>query len=208
MKNESTNKNNNIIKIILLGNTETGKTSLINAYDGKDFAYQSLSTIGSTFIKKEVKINDKVYNVQIWDTAGQEKYRSVNKIYIKGSQIVIFVYDVTNAKSFSDLSSFWVDYVEKILGNDATIGVCGTKIDLDKVEVSTEEGKKFAEKIGALFGETSSLQHPNGVIEFINQLVDKYISIHLNDNNQLRQTFNLNDNKKKIKNENKGIVCC
>ena len=149
-----------------------------------------------------------MYNVQIWDTAGQEKYRSVNKIYIKGSQIVIFVYDVTNAKSFSDLSSFWVDYVEKILGNDATIGVCGTKIDLDKVEVSTEEGKKFAEKIGALFGETSSLQHPNGVIEYINQLVDKYISIHLNDNNQLRQTFNLNDNKKTIKNDNKGKGCC
>ena len=80
-----------IIKIILLGNTETGKTSLINAYEGKKFVDESLATFGSQFIKKDLEINGKTYNIQIWDTAGQERYRSVNKIYIKGSSIVLFV---------------------------------------------------------------------------------------------------------------------
>ena len=115
-QNNNTISRNDIIKIILLGNTGTGKTSLINAYSGKPFCEGTLSTIGSQYFSKNKEIKGKIYNIQVWDTAGQEKYRSVNKIYIKGSRIVLFVYNVTDENSFLDLKGFWVDYTEKILG--------------------------------------------------------------------------------------------
>ena len=209
MINENTDQNN-VIKIILLGNSETGKTSLINAYNGKQFDFKSFSTIGSQFIRKQLKLNEKKFNVQIWDTAGQERYRSVNKIYIKGSHIVIFVYDVTNMNSFSDLSDFWFDYVEKILGNDITLGLAGNKVDLiESIKVSIDEGQKLANKIGALFRETSAKVHPKGIIDFINELVNDYISKHLNEMKEFRDSFNLYQKEKNIvdKNNKRGDCC-
>ena len=164
------------IPIILLGNTETGKTSLINAYDGKPFCEGIFSTIGSQFLKKEKIINENKYYIQIWDTAGQEKYRSINKIFIKASKIVIFIYDVTNENSFFDLKAFWVDYAEKILGERIIVGIVGNKIDLlEKIQVSTEKGKDYAEEIGAAFLETSAKEFPTGIVDFINKLVKDYI---------------------------------
>ena len=110
------------------------------------------------------------------DTAGQEKYRSINKIFIKASKIVIFIYDVTNENSFFDLKAFWVDYAEKILGERIIVGIVGNKIDLlEKIQVSTEKGKDYAEEIGAAFLETSAKEFPTGIVDFINKLVKDYI---------------------------------
>ena len=81
-----------IIKIILLGESGVGKSALISAYNGDPFSENSLSNSQSSFIFKKLTINNNNYGIQVWDTAGQEKYRSVNKIFIKDSNIVIFVY--------------------------------------------------------------------------------------------------------------------
>ena len=172
----------NIIKVILLGNSGTGKTSLINVYEGNQFSNDTLSTFGSQYINKQLIINEETYNVHIWDTAGQEQFRSMNKIFIKGSNIVIFVYDITDKKTFKGLTDFWVDYVDKILGKDIIIGVVGNKMDLfEKLEVDKKEGKKYANDIGAFFAETSAKDDPEGFINFLNQLVNEYIS-HFKDN--------------------------
>ena len=208
--NEDNIVRKNVIKIILLGNTETGKTSLITAYDGKPFSEASLSTIGAQFLKKEIIINKKKYNLQIWDTAGQEKYRSVNKIYIKGSRIVLFVYDVTNESSFLDLQTFWVDYIDKILGKGITLGIVGNKIDLlEEVEVSTEKGRNFADEIGAFFIETSAKEFPKGIVDFINELVEDYVSKNANELEEEDNSFNINRKtlKKTKKNENNNDCC-
>ena len=172
----------NIIKVILLGNSGTGKTSLINVYEGNQFSNDTLSTFGSQYINKQLIINEETYNVHIWDTAGQEQFRSMNKIFIKGSNIVIFVYDITDKISFNDLSDFWVDYVDKILGKDIIIGVIGNKVDLfENIEINKKEGKKYADDIGAFFIETSAKEDPDGFNNFVNQLVNEYIS-HFKDN--------------------------
>jgi len=201
IENESNDKKKTI-KIILLGNTETGKTSLINAYEGKKFLEESLSTFGSQFIRKDLEINGEIYSVQIWDTAGQERYRSVNKIYIKGSHIVLFVYDVTNRLSFTDLADFWVDYVDKILGNNITRGLAGNKIDLQDIKVSKKEGKEYAEKICALFQQTSAKDHPQGIIDFIYELCTDYVSKY-GEQLQDEGTFNIRKQGRK-KNQGKG----
>ena len=121
-----------IVKVILLGNTDTGKTSLINAYEGKQFT-ETLSTFGSQFIKKEFKFEDKTYIVQVWDTAGQEQFRSVNKIYIKGSHVVLYVYDVTNREGFEQIKT-WLESLEETLGDHKAgkymVFLLGNKIDL------------------------------------------------------------------------------
>ena len=194
---ENTDKKN-VIKIILLGNTETGKTSLINAYEGKEFVDTSLSTFGSQFIRKDLEINEKTYNIQIWDTAGQERYRSVNKIYIKGANIVLFLYDVTKRESFTDLADFWVDYVDKILGSNITRGLAGNKIDLQDIKVTKKEGKEYAAKISALFRLTSAKEDPKGIIDFIYELCQDYVSKY---GNQLQdtKTFNIKKQKKNKK---------
>jgi len=192
-----------IVKVILLGNTDTGKTSLINAYEGKQFT-DTLSTFGSQFIKKELKIEEKAYIVQIWDTAGQEQFRSVNKIYIKGSHVVLFVYDVTNRKSFDDIGGFWVDYVEKILGQDITKGLIGNKIDLMDSKTDKEEAEEFAEKIGAIFSETSAKEHPQGIIELIDNCIEDYVSKHAEELEEtLHGSFSLRHQKKKKKKKGK-----
>ena len=205
-----------IIKVILLGNTNTGKTSLINAYEGKDFIETTLSTFGSQFIKKCLKINEKNYNVQVWDTAGQEQFRSVNKIYIKGSHVVLFIYDITNKKSFDDLGEFWVDYVNKILGQGITKGLIGNKIDLMDSQTNKDDAEEFAEKIGAFFSETSAKEHPQGIIDFIDKCVKDYVSKHEEElEESIQESFSLiNPKKKKKKNKkDKGKhkdddMCC
>ena len=196
-------ENQNKIKIILLGNEAVGKTALINAYEDKAFSEVTTSTIGSGFIQKKVKINEKEYIVQLWDTAGQEKFRSVSKIYFKDSDIVIFVYDITNEKSFNDLREFWIGYVKDLIGNDKVFGIASNKIDLfENKKVEKEEGEKFAEDNGALFCETSAKEDPKGFQKFVNDLIVTYISKRKN----VKKEQNINLNKNKLKKNKKN--CC
>ncbi len=183
MSNNSKSKKNdininNFIKIILIGESSVGKTSLISTYNGKKFEENTVTTLNFSSKKKEITIDDIKYKVEIWDTAGQERYRSVSQIFIKGSQIVIFVYDITKLDSFSQLS-FWVNYIKELISSDAVFGVVGNKIDLfeEKEEiVEEEEGRKFAKDIGALFTETSAKENPKAFSDFINELLKKFIS--------------------------------
>ena len=82
------------IKVILVGMTSVGKTNMINILSGMQFQTSILSTTSSSYVEKKMNIDNKKYNLQIWDTAGQEKFRSLTKIFIKDSKIVIFVYDI------------------------------------------------------------------------------------------------------------------
>ena len=172
MNDESEAQN---IKIILIGETGTGKTNLINVYFDIEFNPNSAATLTPESCSKELKINGNNFIINIWDTAGQEKYRSMTKIFIKGAKIVIFVYDVTNRESFEELK-FWVSTTQEILGKDIGLGLAGNKMDLfDKQVVSKKEGENFANQIGALFRETSAKEDAKGFKIYVKDLVEDFL---------------------------------
>ena len=119
---------NNGIKIILVGDSGTGKTNLITVAAGFEFNSNTLTTTSCSYIQKIIKKGDKEYKVNLWDTIGQEKYRSLTKIFLKDSKIVIFVYDITNKATFQSLK-FWKKTIDDVLGNGPVLGVVGNKID-------------------------------------------------------------------------------
>ena len=192
------NQKKDSIKVIFLGNETVGKTALINAYNDKNFTINSMATIGAEFIYKTLKIDEKEYNIQLWDTAGQEKFRAVAKIYFKGSDIVIFVYDVTNQKTFNDLGEFWIGYVKECIKDDIVFGIAANKMDLfDSIKVEKGVGQKLAADNGALFCETSAKEDSQGFKRFVDKLVREYIS--KKKNKPKEQNINLNKNVVKKK---------
>ena len=163
------------IKTILVGMLGTGKTNIINAMINQPFDSDQISTQTSSFVDKYIDVNNKKYHIEIWDTAGQEKYRSLTKIFIKDSKIVIFVYDITTKASFEEVD-YWVNTVKEILGDNPVYALAGNKKDLFiKEEVEEDLGREKAEKIGALFKLTSAKTERNQINDFLKELLEAYI---------------------------------
>ena len=132
------------LKVILLGETGVGKTCLINVSVGKNFEELKTSTVSSSFVLKKFMKDNKEYILNIWDTAGEEKFRTLTKLFIKNSKIIIFVYSIDNKLSFDELS-FWVSTVKELLGNEPILGLVGNKSDLYMNEqVKQDEARKYA----------------------------------------------------------------
>ena len=165
----------NLAKVIFLGETGVGKTNLIKVSVGEDFDPAKLTTNTFSFLEKKFTYLEKEYIFSLWDTIGQERYRALAKSFFKDAQIVIFVYDITDRKSFEELN-YWINEVDKELGKDYIKGVVGNKKDLFmKEEVSEEEGMEYAKEKNAKFKLTSAKKSPLGIIEFIEMLFKDYI---------------------------------
>ena len=177
------------VKLILLGESGIGKTNLINIYLGENYNPNELTTSNPCQTDTIKVINNKKLVVSLWDTMGQEKYRSVSKSFIRGSNIVIFVYDITRRDTFLELN-YWVNVVNEEIGDEeALFGIAANKIDLfEKSEVEKEEGEEYAQKINALFYETSA-KADVGFKNLVNQLLEKFV---LNKN----KTDEVQDNEK------------
>ena len=195
----------NFIKVILVGDAGTGKTNLIGVATGQEFNSQNLTTTTCSYLRLMMKINNKEYQVNLWDTIGQEKYRSLTKIFFKDSKIVLFVYDITNRQSFESLQT-WKKTIDEILGNVPTIGVVGNKCDLYLNEqVKEEEGKKYADEIKAKFIYTSAKLDAKNFKVFLEGLVKDYVLKYgIKDNDDIK----INKNKHKEKDGRKGKKCC
>jgi len=193
-----------LLKIVLLGEIATGKTNLINCFLGNKFNPISTPTLNPNSLEKKLNIYDTNYTINIWDTIGQEKYRSLSKMFLKGANIVIFVYDITKKSTFSELK-YWVNLVEEEVGNIPILGVCGNKNDLYNLEeVNNLEGQEFAKKIGALFVETSAKEDPISFNNFIIKLVKKY---HRNKNHINNDVQSIVLEKKLIKKKKAQMLC-
>ena len=179
-----------VIKLIIIGSVSVGKTSLLTRYATGNFQSVTKSTSTSSFISKIKEVNGKLYEIKLWDTAGQEKYRSLTKIFIKDAKIALLVYAIDDEDSFKDLD-MWLNIVKDINNENITLGIAANKADLyAKAKVTDEQGKKYAEKIGASWSSTSALLDDNGIDGLVDVLLEKYLK-----NNQNNKT-----------NENKGLT--
>ena len=172
----SENEEERDIKIILLGETGVGKTSIINRYINNEFNNEAPSTLGASFATKEVKMDKIKYLVNVWDTSGQEKYHSVTNLFINGSNIVILVYSVDSKISFEGLEYWYNTIKEKLEGDKYILAVIGSKGDLIDNEIIPEEkAKKFAEEKNAIFRIVSAKEDSEGINKLFNHLLDELI---------------------------------
>ena len=191
----------NKLKYILIGEGGVGKTSLINQYVNNQFEGDYLMTIGNDKTTKEITIDEKKVTLEIWDTIGNETLRAANKIFMKNTDIALAVYDITNRKTFEILDTFINSLKEINQNRNLTIGVTANKSDLyEDACVNKEEGEEYANKIKALFFESSATDHEN-VENIFNKLTKDYIDKYglkeetTQSNNNSQTTNIVNDEK-------------
>ena len=154
-------------KVILLGDAGVGKTNLINISIGEKFDPNKACTITASFVEKKFEIDSIKYKLYLWDTAGSETYRGLTKLFFKGSDIVIFVYEITDKKSFNNLES-WINDAKEIIDNNYVFGIVGNKNDLYNIEqVPEKEAKEYAQSKGAKFKLVSAKEDPKSFIDFL-----------------------------------------
>ena len=143
-------------KLIFLGDQTVGKSCLLNRFLNDTFIEDYQATIGLDFQSKNVQIDNQDIHLLLYDTAGQEKFRSLIPMYTRDANIILLVYDISNKDSFVNLSQ-WLKDLTNVNMDEVILCIVGNKIDLnDKRAVNAEEGKKFAEERGFIFQEISA----------------------------------------------------
>ena len=140
-------------KIIFVGDAGVGKTTIIARITESPFNEVYEPSIGVDFMSKSIKYRGQNIKLQIWDTAGQEKYKGLIPSYVRNSSIVFVVYDISVKSTFDNIPK-WLTFIRSI--ENTTLILCGNKIDLEKREVTKEEGEALAQKEGIAFFETSA----------------------------------------------------
>ena len=192
------------IKIVLLGESGTGKTSIIAQFTRGEFDPNVVTSISAQFISKLTYISeyDKTIKFDIWDTAGQEKFRSLAQIFYKDAKAIILVYDITNLKSFEELKNYWYPKIKENCQSDIILGLAGNKDDLyENEQVSFQDAQNFADEIGAIYKKTSALNNSN--IQFIFECIGKkYIDSSFDyraKDNEKKQKFEKNNENHSVK---------
>ena len=144
-------------KIIFVGDSGVGKTTLINRINNEEFKDLNESSVGIDYYSKNIKFGGEELTLQIWDTAGQEKYRGLIPTYARNAVLAFIIYDISSKQSFENLTG-WIDYLNSI--EKMPMIICGNKIDLVR-QVTKEEGEKFAKKNNLVFFEVSAKTNKN-----------------------------------------------
>jgi len=154
--NASTSNKTCQFKLVLLGESSVGKSSLVLRFVKGQFHEFQESTIGAAFLTQTVQIDDTTVKFEIWDTAGQERYHSLAPMYYRGAQAAIVVYDISNKETFQKAQT-WIKELQRQANPNIVIALAGNKLDLaNKRAVSYEEAKQYADETSLLFMETSA----------------------------------------------------
>ena len=208
-------------KVVLLGESGVGKTSIINQFTTNEFLDEQISTTGASFSSKAFSFEElnKELSFEIWDTAGQEKYRALSKMFYKDAGVAILVYDISNKKSFEELRDYWVAQLRDYGPKNIIIAVTGNKSDLDNEQVDEGEVRNFAKENKFLFKKTSAKIH-SSIEDLFHDVGMKFLdpefqqredvkemksrkndvkTIEIKDNNEDNENFKGNDGKRKKK---------
>ena len=185
-------------KILTLGESTVGKTSILNKFTDNIFSNRQLPTIGIDFKIKNVKIGELNIELKIWDTAGQERYRNMTKQYFKGADGILLIFDLTKRDTFDKIYQ-WIEQLNDYSTTyDISIVLIGNKKDLPNREISFEEGKMKAKELNVEYFETSAKTGENINEVFINLstkilekkgiMVDRSQSIEINKKQFIHKT--------------------
>ena len=174
------------VKIIIIGDQNVGKTNIIHRFTDGEFSNQYMITIGMDYISHNIKINKNIFHLQLWDTAGSERFRSITKGYFSNSACAIIVYDITNEKSFDSIKE-WVNECKLYTNKNIHLVLVGNKNDLkEQRKIEKEQGEELAKEYDMKFFEASALTGDN--IEEIFVDICKTINKNIND-----KLYDLND---------------
>ena len=209
--NNNNNKNNDItvFKILTIGESGVGKTSILRRYVENKFERHHLATIGIDFQSKTIKIKNKDIKLKIWDTAGQERYRNIANQTFRGADGIILVFDITDEYSFSRISD-WMEQINANISKDE-IGLIliGNKCDLEDRKVPYEKGEEKARELGIDYYETSAL-NGKGINDVFEELVKLILQKNKPKNNTGSRTISISSNKPEdiVETNEKKKGCC
>ena len=203
------------LKLIVVGNQSTGKSCILNRFVNETFDERYQATIGLDFQSKNITIHDQDVRLIIYDTAGQEKFRSLIPMYIREAQIILLIYDISDRESFDSMPR-WIQEVKDIINKEVVYALIGNKIDLEKErKVAFDEGKKLAEQNNFVFQEVSAKTGENFEklfeVQIYEAVYNKFRSeFDKREEGEIQQNFETNDNTnetsvKKVKLDNNNI---
>jgi Ras-related protein Rab-1A len=198
-----------LFKILLIGNSGVGKSSLLLRFADDTFTDNFMPTIGVDFKIRTLEVDQKTIKLQIWDTAGQERFKTITSSYYKGAHGIIVVYDTTDKESFKNIDT-WMNEVEKHASDNVSRILWGNKSDLvDARQVSTDEGKELADQFNIRFMETSAKESEN--VEEAFTLMTKEIKsrvVHTEARKPTQTGKKLSTQKPKKLEKKSGSSCC
>jgi small GTP-binding protein len=203
---DETEENN--FKIVLIGESGVGKTSIISQFVDQIFEDDLQTSTGGSFSSKTLTFNNgKTIKLEIWDTAGQERYRALTKIFYKNALAAVLVYDITRKQSFEELKNYWIKQIKESAPENIILAIAANKSDLlDREQVNEDEARNFAKENNALFYETSA-KNSIGVNELFIGIGKKFYGLDpdlklKDDNNENERSDSKEQNKI---NENNNI---
>ena len=215
---EQDNEQDESIKVVLIGESGVGKTSIISKFTKGIFNQDIMSTNGATFStkKKEFKQSKKTLSFEIWDTAGQEKYRSLAKMFFKDAAVALIVYDITNKESFQEIQKYWLNLVKENGPQHIIMYIVGNKYDLlEREAVNEEDARAYAESQNVPFWLTSA-KDSIGIDELFEEIGLKYLDPEYINNEEIKERKMRKNEVAKINKEssldksknNKKKGCC
>ena len=197
-------------KVVLLGESGVGKTSIISRFINDVFEEGLVTTTGASYAGKNMIFKDyqnQVVRFEIWDTAGQERYKSITSVYYKGAKGALVVYDITSKLSFGNIEK-WMNEIREKTSPDLKLMLIGNKVDLTEYrEVPNETAMQKAKEFGIAFMETSALDATNVKEAFYDLLreIYKQFKNNTNNNDDLKgnKGIDLDTYEKK-----KKVACC
>ena len=199
-------------KLVFIGDSGVGKTCIISRFTQGIFENNVNSTRGASYSNKIIDVNGTPLSLDIWDTAGQETYKSLTKYFYKGAKMALLVYDITRKESFDNIKSFWYDQIKEFGDEGVILGIVGNKCDMyDDEAVPEQEAREYAKSIGAIFQLTSA-QNNSGINELFKNIGAKYLDpntkIEEPEPGQKNIKINAHEHIQKDNEQKKKKSCC
>ena len=197
-----------LFKILLLGDSGVGKSSIILRYIENNFSQNLMNSIGVDFKLKNIEVKGKKVKLQVWDTAGQERFRTITTSYYKGAQAIIVVFDITDRDSFEHVKN-WMADVDKFAKEGVLRILAGNKCDLEHMrKISKDEGKELASKYGIQYIETSAKETTN-IEELFFNTTETFLNKQISGGNKKNiSPGGIDINQKDDTQDKKSTGCC